>query len=379
MGYQFIKSSHRSYTKNSESIKTTMKVFAVVALTLFAVATAAPGHHGYKPRSHHHPQTRQRTANLGTIAAVAQATPSLSTLLAAVEAAGLASTVNGAGTFTVFAPNDAAFGKLPDGTVATLLKPENKDQLKSILLKHVLPVQIKAGEIPRGTTKVKTVGGEEIEITNTGRGVSIGNANEIATDVLASNGVVHVIDTVIQTETPEPETRNTLKSIAAVASETPSLSSLLAAVKAAGLAETLSGEGTFTVFAPTNAAFAKLPEGTISFLLKPENKKQLTNILLKHVLPVQINAGQIPRGTTKVKTVGGEEIEITNSGEGVSIKSAAGNANVIATDVFASNGVVHVIDTVIQPEEKETSDLKSIAAIASATPSLSTLLAAVKA
>merc|ERR1712241_386030 len=279
MGYQFIKSSHRSYTKNSESIKTTMKVFAVVALTLIAVATAAPGHHGYKTRSHHHSQTRQRTANLGTIAAVAQATPSLSTLLAAVEAAGLAQTLNGAGTFTVFAPNDAAFGKLPEGTIATLLKPENKDQLRSILLKHVLPVQIKAGQIPRGTTKVKTVGGEEIEITNTGRGVSIkssaGNANVIATDVLASNGVVHVIDTVIQPENQETETRNALKTIAATAAETPSLSTLLAAVKAAGLAETLNGAGTFTVFAPNNAAFGKLPEGTISFLLKPENKKQL--------------------------------------------------------------------------------------------------------
>merc|ERR1712241_564430 len=258
MGYQFIKSSHRSYTKNSESIKTTMKVFAVVALTLIAVVTAAPGHHSYKPRSHHHSQTRQRTANLGTIAAVAQATPSLSTLLAAVEAAGLAQTLNGAGTFTVFAPNDAAFGKLPEGTIATLLKPENKDQLRSILLKHVLPVQIKAGQIPRGTTKVKTVGGEEIEITNTGRGVSIkssaGNANVIATDVLASNGVVHVIDTVIQPENQEPETRNALKTIAATAAETPSLSTLLAAVKAAGLAETLNGAGTFTVFAPNNAA-----------------------------------------------------------------------------------------------------------------------------
>merc|ERR1711997_252757 len=130
--------------------------------------------------------------------------------------------------------------------------------------------------------------------------------------------------------------RNTLKTIAGTAAATPFLSTLLAAVKAADLAGTLDGAGTFTVFAPNNDAFAKLPEGTIATLLKPENKDQLTAILLKHVLPVQINAGQIPRGTTKVKTVGGEEIEITNSGEGVSIKSAAGNANVIATDVFAS-------------------------------------------
>merc|ERR1711997_444904 len=127
----------------------------------------------------------------------AQGTPTLSTLLAAVKAAGLVDTLNGAGTFTVFAPNNDAFSKLPEGTIATLLKPENIEQLKAILLKHVLPVHINAGQIPRGTTKVKTVGGEEITIRNTASGVSIGNANVIATDVFASNGVVHVIDTVI--------------------------------------------------------------------------------------------------------------------------------------------------------------------------------------
>merc|ERR1711992_145459 len=339
MGYQFIQSSHRTYTKNSQIFKTTMKVFAVVALTLIAVVTAAPGWHGYKSRSQPSYQTRQ----LGTIAATAQATPSLSTLLAAVQAAGLDETLNGAGTFTVFAPNNAAFAKLPEGTIATLLRPENKDQLTAILLKHVLPVQIKAGEIPSGSTKVKTVGGEEVEIINAGGGVTVNGATVIATDVLASNGVVHVIDTVILPETKEPETRNTLKTIAGTAAATPFLSTLLAAVKAADLAGTLDGAGTFTVFAPNNDAFAKLPEGTVATLLKPENKDQLTAILLKHVLPVQINAGQIPSGSTKVKTVGGEEVEIVNSGAGVTVNGA----NVIATDVFASSGVVHVIDTVI--------------------------------
>merc|ERR1711997_287383 len=239
------------------------------------------------------------------------------------------------------------------------LKPENKDQLTAILLKHVLPVQIKAGEIPSGSTKVKTVGGEEVEIINAGGGVTVNGATVIATDVLASNGVVHVIDTVILPETKEPETKNTLPTIAAAAAATPSLSTLLAAVEAAGLAETLNGAGAFTVFAPNNAAFAKLPEGTIATLLKPENKDQLRSILLKHVLPVQIKAKQIPQGTMKIKTVGGEEIKITNTGQGVSIKSSAGNANVIATDVLASNGVVHLIDPVIltgsqEPEARNT-------------------------
>merc|ERR1719150_567899 len=137
-----------------------------------------------------------------------------------------------------------------------------------------------------------------------------------------------------------------LKTIAGTAAATPALSTLLAAVKAAGLAETLSGDGDFTVFAPTNDAFAKLPEGTIPTLLMPENKDQLAGILLRHVLPSRIMAGDIPSGTTIVKTVGGEEIEVINNESGVSIKSSAGTANVIATDVNTSNGVVHLVDTV---------------------------------
>merc|ERR1712045_920149 len=137
-----------------------------------------------------------------------------------------------------------------------------------------------------------------------------------------------------------------LKTIAGTAAATPALSTLLAAVKAAGLAETLSGEGDFTVFAPTNDAFAKLPEGTIPTLLMPENIDTLKGILLRHVLPSRIMAGDIPSGSTIVKTVGGEEIEVINNESGVSIKSSAGTANVIATDVMTSNGVVHLVDTV---------------------------------
>merc|ERR1712140_97906 len=175
-----------------------MKVLALLVLSLAAFATAAPGRCGRSPGWCG--KNRHKSTALKSIAATAASTPSLSTLLAAVKAAGLAETLSGEGTFTVFAPNNAAFDKLPKGTVATLLKPENLATLKSILLRHVLPVKIKAGQIPRGKTSVKTVGGEEIEITKTGRKVSIkssaGTANVIATDVLASNGVVHVVDSV---------------------------------------------------------------------------------------------------------------------------------------------------------------------------------------
>ena len=139
---------------------------------------------------------------------------------------------------------------------------------------------------------------------------------------------------------------STLKTFAGIAAAAPSLSTFLAVVKAAGLAPTLNGKGHFTVFAPTNDAFAKLPEGTISTLLKPENKDQLAAILLRHVLPNKVMAGDIPRGTTKVKTIGGEEIEIINNGRGVSIKSSAGSAKVTHSDVMASNGIIHLVDTV---------------------------------
>merc|ERR1712212_1231076 len=137
-----------------------------------------------------------------------------------------------------------------------------------------------------------------------------------------------------------------LKTIAGTAAATPALSTLLAAVKAAGLAETLSGEGDFTVFAPTNDAFAKLPKETLDFLLMPENKDALAAVLLRHVLPNRIEAAQIPAGSTNVKTVGGEEITVTAGEAGVSITSSANTANVIATDIQTSNGVVHLVDTV---------------------------------
>ena len=134
-----------------------------------------------------------------TIAAAAASTPDLTTLATAVKAANLVDTLNSEGPFTVFAPTNAAFSKISPDTLAGLLAPENKDQLKSLLLRHVVPNAIKAESIPPGSTELNTAGGEVITITNSG-GVSIesstGKAGVIATDILASNGVVHLVDTV---------------------------------------------------------------------------------------------------------------------------------------------------------------------------------------
>jgi uncharacterized surface protein with fasciclin (FAS1) repeats len=124
---------------------------------------------------------------------------------------------------------------------------------------------------------------------------------------------------------------------------------LVAAVKAAGLVDTLSSKGPFTVFAPTNAAFNKLPAGTVDTLVKPENKAKLTKILTYHVVPGKLEAADLTDGK-KLKTVEGEELTVKNAGGKVSITDAKGDvANVTIPDVNQSNGVIHVIDTVLLP------------------------------
>ena len=122
-------------------------------------------------------------------------------------------------------------------------------------------------------------------------------------------------------------------------------STLVAAVKAAGLAETLSGSGPFTVFAPTNAAFEKLPAGTVEKLLKPENKGQLVKVLTYHVVPGKVMAKDVVK-LNKATTVEGSDVAIVVSGGTVTVD----NAKVIKTDINSSNGVIHVIDTVILPK-----------------------------
>lgn len=132
--------------------------------------------------------------------------------------------------------------------------------------------------------------------------------------------------------------------IVAVASGAGNFKTLVAAVKAVGLVETLQGKGPFTVFAPTDEAFAKLPAGTLESLLKPENKEKLTAILTYHVVPGKITAAEVKPG--KVKTANGKSLTITvNDG-----KVKVDEANVIKTDIQASNGIIHVIDAVVLPK-----------------------------
>merc|ERR1719458_1228509 len=134
------------------------------------------------------------------------------------------------------------------------------------------------------------------------------------------------------------------QNIAELAVATPQLSTLLAAVQAAGLVETLAGEGPFTVFAPTNDAFAKIPKETLDGLLA--DKEALTAVLLRHVIPgAALASCNVPRGTTSLDTAGGESIEVTRD-RYIKIKSSAGEAGVVAFDIMATNGVVHIVNSV---------------------------------
>ena len=279
-----------------------------------------------------------------TIVETAIGAGKFNTLVAAVKAAGLAETLSGPGPFTVFAPTDEAFAKLPAGTVESLLKPENKAKLAAILTYHVVPGQVMAADVVK-LTNAGTVQGQRVDIVVKDGTVSVDGAKVVTTDIACSNGVIHVIDTVILP---------TDKNIVEVAASNGSFNTLVAAVKAAGLVETLSGKGPFTVLAPTDAAFAKLPAGTLENLLKPENKQQLIDILTFHVVPgVAAYADQVVK-MTEVPTVLGSTVPVVVKDGKVQL----GAATVVATDVEASNGVIHVIDTVLLPAKKDAKTAK---------------------
>ena len=277
-----------------------------------------------------------------TIVDIAVADGRFTTLVAAVQAAGLVDTLAGEGPFTVFAPTDDAFAKLPAGTLEELLKPENKQQLTDILLYHVVAGKVMAADVVN-LSEAETALGEKVTIKVEDGKVFVNDAQVIITDIEASNGVIHVIDTVIL---PPSMTAEAPKDIVDIAVADGRFTTLVAAVQAAGLVDTLKSEGPFTVFAPTDEAFAKLPAGTIEALLKPENKQQLTNILLYHVLPGKVMAASVSDGLIADTALGTSVFFKVDMG-----KAYINEAQIIITDIEASNGVIHVIDTVILPKD----------------------------
>lgn len=257
------------------------------------------------------------------------------TLLAAAKAAGLAEALMGGGPFTVFAPTDDAFAKLPKGTVESLLKPENKHKLAAILKYHVVSGELTARDVTR-LSGATSLNGQRINFASSNGGVSIDAANVVTANIECSNGIIHVIDSVIL-----PAGDN----IAEVAESAGMFSTLLTAAQAAGLVPALTGDTELTVFAPTDEAFAALPKGTVQSLLMPENKDKLASILTYHVVAGRVYAADAVKAGM-AETLNGQKVVIDIADGQLRVD----NARVVKTDIDAANGVVHVIDRVILPE-----------------------------
>lgn len=303
-----------------------------------------------------------------SIVELAAGNDQVSTLVAALEAAELTTALEGEGPFTVFAPSNAAFEALPEGVVEALLKPENKEVLATILRYHVTAAKLNAADVVsaieagNGSHTVETLSGGTLTAMMSGENVALkdaqGNtATVTATDMEGSNGTIHLIDAVLLPEGIDPAALLAKPDLVAVAAGNDDFSTLVAAVQAAGLVETLQGAGPFTVFAPANSAFEALPEGTVEMLLKPESKDQLTSILTYHVVAGKVDAATLiaaiqgaEGGKYTIPTVNGGTLTASLDGENVILTDAKGNtATIIATDVEASNGLIHVIDAVAMP------------------------------
>ncbi|RMF84801.1 MAG: fasciclin domain-containing protein [Planctomycetota bacterium] len=256
------------------------------------------------------------------------------TLVAAVKAAGLVDVLKGDGPFTVFAPTDDAFAKLPKETLSSLLEPGNKDKLAAILTYHVVPGELVASNVMSSTGAV-SVNGQWLGFRAADGKVMVDEATVIKADIACKNGVIHVIDRVVT-----PEQQNLVQ----VASKAESFKTLLTAATKAGLADVLQSDGPFTVFAPTDEAFAKLPPGTLENLLKPENKQTLAKIIKYHVIPGRVYSPAAMKAKN-ARTLAEQDVRFTRKQNALFID----DARIVATDIDASNGVIHVIDKVILP------------------------------
>ncbi len=270
-----------------------------------------------------------------SIAATAIEAGNFNTLVAAAKAAGLVEALSAGQQLTLFAPSDDAFAKLPAGTVETLLLPENKDKLAAVLTYHVVPGRILAADA-YGLNSAATLNGQRLDLNLRGDFAKINHASLTTADIQCTNGVIHVIDEVLLPAD---------KSIPVAATEAGIFNTLVAAVGAADLGGVLSGPGPFTVFAPTDDAFAKLPAGTVDSLLEPGNQQKLIDILKYHVVAGRVYDDQAVKARAAT-TLLGRSVKIGFSASGISVN----DATVISKNIETSNGVVHAIDTVLIPD-----------------------------
>jgi transforming growth factor-beta-induced protein len=327
-----------------------LKVLSFIAMLTVMLSAVTPGIAFAQT-----PTAPTSTAPTQNIVQIASSNPRLSTLVSAVQAAGLASTLEGPGPFTVFAPTNAAFKKLGKKTLTALLA--DPSALSKVLLYHVAPGKLMAADVVGKSSTTTADSNLPIAFQALNGKVFVNNARILVTDIQATNGVIHVIDTVLQ-----PPTKDIVDTLAS----RPNFKTLVSAVQAANLAATLKGSGPFTVFAPTNAAFNKLGKKTLAALLA--DPSALSKILTYHVLGSAVYAGDLPN-IPSAPTVNGAPVVFTFKNNALFIN----RAKITVANIVATNGVIHVIDTVLQPPTKDIVDTLA------SRPNAKTLVSAVQA
>ena len=296
----------------------------------------------------------QSAAGQKNIVQTAVAAGKFNTLVTLVKQAGLAGALSKPGALTVFAPTDQAFANLKKSSPALFEKVASDPALlRAVLTYHVVGKRIPAAAAvaaAKKNLKVKTLQGESIALSYKGKSIVLnGSARVILADVKASNGVIHAINAVIVPpsllKAPAPT-----KSIVELAVGNPDFSTLVALVQKAGLAATLSGTGPFTVFAPTNAAFDKLKVAApATYNAVVSDPALLAKVLTYHVVAGSVSSLQaisVAKQNGTVGTVEGEPITLSVKDGKLTLN---GGSTVVTADILATNGVVHVIDTVLVP------------------------------
>jgi len=278
----------------------------------------------------------------GDIVDIASGNEAFSVLVAALQEAELVTALQGEGPFTVFAPTDDAFVKLLGALDITAEQLLAHPQLSEVLLYHVVSGKVMSTDLSDDMV-AKTLQGEDLMV-DLSDGVKINESLVTSADLEATNGVIHVIDTVLVPESFElsvPEE----KDIVDIALGNEDFSILVAALQEAGLVETLQGEGPFTVFAPTNEAFENLLSALDITAAELLEQPDLSKVLLYHVVSGKVMSTDLSDGLTAA-TVNGNSISFDLS-DGVKVNESM----VISADLEGSNGVIHVIDTVLVPSD----------------------------
>ena len=274
--------------------------------------------------------TTETPLPMGDIVATALTNQVFTELAGLALDAGLVDTLRGAGPFTVFAPTDAAFDKIPVDILHAVQDANGGELLTTVLLHHVVPGAITPDQLAEGT--LETAAGDTLTVTKVGDQFFV-DGNPVGAGVQATNGYVYVMSDVLVPA---------IGDIPTIATTLPLFTTLVAAVKAAGLVETLQGEGPFTVFAPVDPAFDALAAGTVDGLLA-DPKGALTKVLTYHVVAGKLTTDMLVEG--ELETVNGEMLTITKK-DGVTYVNGS---PIAVQNVQATNGVIHAMGAVLIP------------------------------